>query len=156
MNQKLYAIAMKPGSADALFAEAKQTYLDALDADTSLSEKDKADAKANAASVVSPLFAPWFRTFLALDPAAYLSQIKVPVLALNGSKDLQVPADLDLPAIETALKAAGNTRYKLVKLDGLNHLFQHAGTGLPDEYGKLTETFAPEALAAMRDWIRGL
>jgi hypothetical protein len=32
----------------------------------------------------------------------------------------------------------------------------HAGSGLPAEYGKLTETFAPEALSAMRDFILGL
>jgi hypothetical protein len=31
-------------------------------------------------------------------------------------------------------------------LDGLNHLFQTARTGLPDEYGELTETVAPAAL----------
>ncbi len=155
LNRKLYAIALKPGNADALMAEAKQAYLDALDADTSLSEKEKNDAKANAARVLTPLFTPWLRTFLAIDPAAYLSRVSVPVLALNGSRDLQVPADLDLSAIETALKAAGNTRYKLVKLEGLNHLFQHAETGLPDEYGKLTETFAPEALSALKGWITG-
>jgi hypothetical protein len=46
--------------------------------------------------------------------------------------------------------------FGLLKLDGLNHLFQHAGSGLPAEYGKLTETFAPEALSAMRDFILGL
>ncbi len=155
LNQKLYAIALKTGNADALIAEAKKTYLDALDADTSLSQAQKDDAKANAAGTVAPLFTPWYRAFLALDPAVYLSKVRVPVLALNGSRDLQVPADPDLSAIETALKAAGNTSDTLVKLEGLNHLFQHAATGLPDEYGKITETFAPEALAAMRDWILG-
>jgi len=68
---------------------------------------------------------------------------------LNGSRDLRVPPDIDLPAIETA----GNTRYKLLKLDGLNHLFQHAGMSLPGEHGKITETLAPEALSDIRGWI---
>jgi len=99
---------------------------------------------------------PWFRVFLTLDPSAFLSKVHVPVLAMNGSKDLQVPADANLSAVESALKAASNTSYRLLKLDGLNHLFQHAGSGLPAEYGKLTETFAPEALSAMRDFILGL
>ena len=36
---------------------------------------------------------------------------------------------------------------------GLNHLFQHAQTGLIDEYGTIEETFAPEALEMMAEWI---
>jgi len=64
-----------------------------------------------------------------------------------------VPADEDLGGIDAALKAAGNTSYRLLRLDGLNHLFQHAVSGLPQEYGTITETFAPEALAAIRDFI---
>jgi len=155
LNRKLYAIAMKQGNVDALKAEATASYLDAIEANPVLSQEEKDAAKAKAAEVIAPLLTPWFRTFLALDPATYLSEVKVPVLALNGSKDLQVLADPNLSAIRTALAAADNSRVRLLKLEGLNHLFQHAGTGLPDEYGKLTETFALEALSAMRDWILG-
>jgi pimeloyl-ACP methyl ester carboxylesterase len=37
----------------------------------------------------------WMREFLAYDPAADLARIQIPVLALTGSKDIQVnPADL--------------------------------------------------------------
>jgi hypothetical protein len=36
---------------------------------------------------------------------------------------------------------------------GLNHLFQHAVTGFPDEYGTITETVAPEVLTLIPDWI---
>jgi uncharacterized protein len=153
LNGKLYAIAEKQGSSADLLAEAKAAFNAAIDGSSALTQKQKDDAKANADQIIGPLFTPWFRAFLLLDPAQYLSKVSVPVLALNGTKDLQVPVDVDLPAIEAALKAGGNASYKLVKLDGLNHLFQHAGTGLPDEYGKITETFAPEALAALRDWI---
>jgi pimeloyl-ACP methyl ester carboxylesterase len=42
------------------------------------------------------LNARWHREFMAYDPRADLARITVPVLALTGSKDLQVnPADLD-------------------------------------------------------------
>jgi uncharacterized protein len=153
LNRTLYDIAMGKGDAAATAADLKKAYLAAIDANLSLSPKEKEEAKKNANGALGPLTSPWYRTFLSLDPAAYLSKVRVPVLALNGSMDLQVPADADLAAIEAALQAAGNRAYKLVKLDGLNHLFQHASTGLPDEYGKITETFAPEALAAMKDWI---
>ncbi len=153
LNRRLYAIAEKPGDAAALLPEARAAYLEGIDASPALTPEQKAQGKADVDKVVAPLLSPWYRTFLALDPATYLSKVRIPVLALNGTNDLQVPADLDLPAIEAALKAAGNTSYKLVRLEGLNHLFQHAPTGLPAEYESITETFAPEALSMIRDWI---
>ena len=103
--------------------------------------------------IADQLLSPWFRTFLSLDPAVYLAKVKIPVLAMNGSKDLQVPADDNLSAIGRALESAGNRRFTLLELEGLNHLFQHAGTGLPEEYDNIAETFATEALSAMGDWI---
>jgi uncharacterized protein len=153
LNAKLYAIVEKGGDPAANAAAARQAYLQGIDAAPQLSTKDKAEAKKNADQVIGQIANPWFAAFLALDPAAYLARVRVPVLSLNGTKDLQVPADANLVAIEAALKSAGNTRYRLLKLDGLNHLFQHATTGLLAEYGQITETFAPEALSAIRDWI---
>lgn len=99
---------------------------------------------------------PWFRYFLFTDPAEFWKRVKCPVLALNGEKDLQVAADMNLPAIEKALKSTGNNSVKTVKLPGLNHLFQHCKTGLPAEYGEIEETFAPEVLKIISDWILGL
>jgi hypothetical protein len=39
------------------------------------------------------------------------------------------------------------------ELPGLNHLFQHCQTGSPTEYGRIEETFAPEVMAMIADWI---
>jgi fermentation-respiration switch protein FrsA (DUF1100 family) len=102
---------------------------------------------------IGGLLTPWFRFFLSYNPADDLLDVVCPVLAVNGSLDLQVPADKNLKAIEEALEKGGNNRYKIVKLEGLNHLFQHATTGLVDEYAKIDETFAPEALRLVSDWI---
>ena len=99
---------------------------------------------------------PWSKFFMKHDPADDWKRVKVPVLALNGTKDTQVAVDLHLPAIEKALKDGGNTHYKIVKLEGLNHLFQHAETGLPNEYATIKEDFAPEALQIMGDWLVGI
>ena len=71
-------------------------------------------------------------------------------------EDLQVAADVNLPAIEKAVKSGGNKSVRTVKLSGLNHLFQHCKTGLPSEYGEIEETFSPEALKIITDWISGL
>jgi uncharacterized protein len=98
----------------------------------------------------------WFRYFIMTDPAVYWKKVKCPVLALNGEKDLQVAANENLPAIEKALKSGGNKSVKIVKLPELNHLFQHCKTGLPTEYGNIEETFSPEALKIISDWISGL
>jgi uncharacterized protein len=153
LNVQLYGIAAGPGDAASVLDAATKAYAAGIDAAPGLTEQQKADAKKGASQAVASLASPWFRTFLALDPAAYLAKVRVPVLAMNGTKDLQVPADPDLAAISAALKAGGNSRVTLLKLDGLNHLFQHADTGLPAEYGQITETFAPEALAAMREFV---
>ena len=93
----------------------------------------------------------WLRFFLGYDPVPALRSLKIPVLAMNGSKDLQVPAAQNLPPIRAAL--ADNPKAEVVELPGLNHLFQTAGSGSPNEYGEIEETFAPEALKVMGDFV---
>lgn len=100
------------------------------------------------------LTGPWMRYFLSNDPAKYLQQVYCPVLALEGTKDLQVPAEENIAAIKRALTEAGNKQVTTKIFPGLNHLFQDAQTGLPDEYGKIEETFSPKALQFMTDWIK--
>jgi uncharacterized protein len=102
---------------------------------------------------VRMLISPWFRYYLDHDPAPALQKTMCPVLALNGEKDLQVPPKQDLAAIEKALQAGGNHDFQTAELPGLNHLFQHAPTGSPTEYGGILETMAPEALNAVSDWV---
>ena len=72
---------------------------------------------------------------------------------VNGSKDMQVPTDPNLVLIEEALKEGGNENYTVVELPGLNHLFQTAQTGLPDEYYYIEETMSPAALEVIGDWL---
>jgi pimeloyl-ACP methyl ester carboxylesterase len=95
----------------------------------------------------------WFRSFLTYDPRSTLHSVQCPVLAINGEKDLQVPARQNLAEIEKALKAGGNRAVKTVELTGLNHLFQPCKTGSPSEYSAIETTIAPEALKTIGDWI---
>jgi len=145
LNSKLYSIAIKETSIESRRQEIFE-----------LLKKEAPELESQAEGIAAQVLSPWVVQFLKLDPADYLRNITIPVLALNGTKDLQVPAASNLPAIDEALKEAGNTHYRLVALDGLNHLFQHAKTGLPNEYAQLQEDFAPEALALMGDWIRAV
>ena len=96
---------------------------------------------------------PWYRFFLTYDPRSSLRQVKVPVLALNGTLDLQVLHDQNLPEIEAALREAGNPDVTIRRFEGLNHLFQHARTGHLAEYARIEETVAPIVLETIRDWI---
>jgi fermentation-respiration switch protein FrsA (DUF1100 family) len=102
------------------------------------------------------LLNPWFRYFIKYDPYSALTKVKCPVLAICGEKDLQVPPKENLAAIEMALKEGGNKNYRIAELKGLNHLFQTAETGSPLEYGKIEETFSPDAMKLILDWILGL
>jgi hypothetical protein len=96
---------------------------------------------------------PWFRFFLTYDPRPTLERVRVPVLALNGSLDLQVPAEENLRGVGEALKRGGNADVTTRLLPGLNHLFQTARTGGPSEYATITETMSPTALEAVSSWI---
>jgi len=99
------------------------------------------------------MLSPWFRYFLTLDPRPYLEQLTIPVLAIIGEKDLQVPAVDNLQAIETALSKNRHHMTRVEMLLGLNHLFQTAETGSPNEYAAIEETIAPEALELISQWI---
>jgi fermentation-respiration switch protein FrsA (DUF1100 family) len=79
--------------------------------------------------------------------------VTCPVLALYGGKDIQVPADGNAEAVERALNAGGNRDYRVETVPELNHVFQTARTGLPDEYGKIEETFSPVALDIITGWV---
>ena len=102
---------------------------------------------------VRGLESPWFRYFLPYDPRPALRQVKVPVLVLNGELDLQVRPDQNLPEIEKALAEAGNKDVTVKRLPKLNHLFQPATTGLPEEYMAIPITMDPSVLDLIRNWI---
>lgn len=90
----------------------------------------------------------WYRGYVAYDPADAIRAIRVPMLAVFGDKDLQVPADQNAPAL-TQLKPDAD----VVVLPGLNHLFQPAGTGLMAEYGEIETTLDPSVIRTVVDWV---
>jgi pimeloyl-ACP methyl ester carboxylesterase len=104
-------------------------------------------------SQVKSVLAPEIRSFAFYDPAESLGKLQIPVLAINGSRDLQVPPSQNLPAIKAALTAAGNKDFLIVEMPGLNHLFQTCRKCTAAEYGMLEETFSPKALEVMGDWL---
>jgi uncharacterized protein len=106
------------------------------------------------ANLIAQLANPWMRFFLTHDPVPVLEKIKCPVLVLAGEKDLQVPPDENLKAMEDAFNRGGNKQVTLLKMTGLNHLFQESRTGTPAEYAVIEQTFSPKAMDEMVRFIR--
>jgi uncharacterized protein len=150
-NQRalLEAVAQSSDSVDAAarLAKAKDSILTAVPSDR------RAAAAVQIDQGTTQLLSPWFRYFVRYDPRPALRRVHVPVLALGGSLDLQVPARENLAAIDTALRAGGNRDYRVEELPKLNHLFQTATTGAPSEYATIGQTVAPAALDAIATWI---
>ncbi len=99
------------------------------------------------------LATPWFIQFLSLNPSEWLEKVKVPVLALWGSKDLQVAPAQNRKPVENALTKAG-VYYEIEVFDSMNHLFQKVATGGISEYAITPTTIEPEVLQRMVEFIK--
>lgn len=93
---------------------------------------------------------PWGLWIVDFDPRQLLAAYEGPVLALFGEKDLQVSAAANAPDMQSALRHSGS---EVHTLSGLNHLFQPAETGLPDEYWRIETTFDEGAMKTIVDWL---
>ena len=107
--------------------------------------------KQNFLAVLREIQMPYMKRFLSLDMRPLLNSITCPVLALNGTKDVQVDASKNLEALNYGLK--NNEMNKLVTVEGVNHLFQHCKTGAVTEYREIEETISPEVLTVITTWL---
>jgi len=139
------AFAIVEASSDVADAKAKLTAATAKAVAAGQLKQDVADQS------VAQLTSPWMYSFLRYDPVPALQKVRVPVLAIDGSLDLQVEPKENLAAIRAALKDDADVT--VTELSGLNHLFQDATTGSPNEYGRIEETVSPVALNTVGDWI---
>ena len=150
LNRKLYSLIRKESDSTKLLQEIHSAVKESMLADSATVGKVNEEA-VNAA--VKQLTSPWFRFFVTYDPIPALEKVTCPILALDGSKDLQVPAQQNLEELKRAFKASGNKNATAKLLPGLNHLFQKTETGTPLEYAKIEETINPDALKVIGDWI---
>lgn len=106
--------------------------------------------------LIAQLYSPWFKFFLAHNPQTDWEKVTVPVLAINGTKDIQVDAPQNLPCIKECLTRANNKNFKIVSAEGYNHLFQKAKTGSVSEYFTLEGDVSPEILEIVVKWLKEL
>jgi len=95
---------------------------------------------------------PWLNFFIDYDPSADISKTLCPVMAINGSRDIQVISLLNLAGIKAHLKP--NPKNIIKEYPSLNHLFQHCKTGNVSEYRIIEETVSPEVLEDIVRFIK--
>ena len=102
---------------------------------------------------MASLRSPWFRSFVEYDPRPDILALDVPVLALFGTHDTQVPADQNSTAMSEAFGESSIPSHALATIWPANHLFQEAETGAVEEYAVLKPEFAPDFLQFLLDWL---
>jgi pimeloyl-ACP methyl ester carboxylesterase len=105
-------------------------------------------------SLLLPVNRRFMQTWAKYDPAAEISRVKVPVLIVQGARDIQV-SEADARALKAAQPAA-----KLVVIPAANHVYRAAAS---DDrmaqmrlYADPTIPIVPELTPAIADWIKGL
>ena len=114
-------------------------------------DRDQLGGETGFDTLAKELLSPWWRTAIVLDPRTFLGQVTVPVLALDGERDMQVEPSVNLPELTRAL--AHDRDVTVREMPGLNHLFQTAKSGAPAEYAEIEETISPAVLTLVSDWI---
>lgn len=140
---KLYADLATATSHSAALAVAKS--------DIAQGVTDKLIRPENADTLARQVTSPWARQAFNYDPIPTLRALRTPVLVLNGTRDLYVPPQDNLPAIKAALKS--NQGATIVELANINHMFQTAKIGTPAESASLEETISPVVLKMIADWL---
>ena len=95
----------------------------------------------------------WAREFLAFESQAYLSQLDLPFLIINGSEDIQVPAQANQASFRTAMSKASLEKSTFYMLEGANHLFQQCKECNLSEYATLEQSIDPQVMQWVTSWI---
>lgn len=143
MNNEIYDIIMKNDDKEVLIKELFNYYKSS----STLSQLGEEEINMQVQNSSSD----WIRAFLNFNPQDYLPKINCEVLAINGTKDLQVTSVENLAGISKGLGMKGNL--DIISYEGLNHLFQPATTGLPNEYGEIETTIEPKVLEDIVQWL---
>jgi pimeloyl-ACP methyl ester carboxylesterase len=98
----------------------------------------------------------WMIQFLNYRTEDYLPKISIPVLAINGSEDIQVPAESNQKGFEKNFSDKSIPNSKALISTGKNHLFQTCIECTVKEYGDIEETFSEEVLIEISTWIKSL
>lgn len=155
INNRMFQVAYKYADSDSLEAKLNETY-------KAWKVEDDAYFKTlniefdhfrfPIYSYVNQAKGAWYRFFIRYNPAIYLSKVNIPVLALNGEKDVMVACKPSLDNWKRYL--SHNKDVTIVPLPGLNHLFLPCTKGTPDEYVTIKAPISKDALEIIYRWIK--
>lgn len=114
---------------------------------TLLADSDMSPQSVDAS--IKAMTSPWYTTFIRFNPSETLRAVRCPVLALNGTWDVQVDAEANLSAIAESIPTATIKAYP-----ELNHMFQESDNiAASTLYGEITQTISPQVLDDISAWI---
>ena len=94
----------------------------------------------------------WYRFHVRYNPADYLKDVHIPVLAINGNKDKMVNAQKNLANWKRFMPK--NADVTTIELKELNHLFLPCQTGTSTEYSTIKAPVSEEMLSTVCTWIK--
>lgn len=158
INQKVFAeiLNLTKENKSEIEIKVSQIIQNSIDNDTTFSLPRNVTKSKFIESQLRQLFNPWIVAFIKYDPLPALQKVKCPVLALNGTEDLQVPAGVNLDLIKKSLNEAGNLNVKTKSFEKMNHLFQECNKCTLEEYGELNQSFSPLVLEEISTWIKSV
>jgi pimeloyl-ACP methyl ester carboxylesterase len=116
--------------------------------------EDPGDVHPGLRSLLLPTNRRFMQSWVKYDPASEIKKVKVPVLIIQGGRDIQI-SEADARALKAAQPAA-----KLVVIPAANHVFRAAASNDRMAQAKLyvdpTIPVVPELAPAIVDWIRKL
>ena len=116
---------------------------------TEILKSDSTNKQQDIETTVRVMTSPWYVAFVKLDPTQYLSQVKCPVFAANGTWDYQVDAMQNLAMAQKMIPQATIKQY-----EGLNHMFQPSSSRQASmNYGAIETTISEQVLKDMVEWI---
>ena len=148
-RRKLYRIVKEP--TDSVLAAKKMwsAYRELSEEDTKM--MNWPEGRMN--HMVSQLLGSWWRYSISLDVVTLYMELDCPALLLFGEKDMQVTSEDNMSLIEEAVNSNNKTNIEIQLINGVNHLYQTAGTGSEYEYVQIEETISPEVLNLISNWI---
>jgi len=153
LNSKSFDIAIKSKDITSLRKQIEELF---ESYSTALTQEQKEELMLNQQGInlaVMQLSSDWMKYFLTFEPSKYLRKIKCPILALNGTKDIQVDCDENINGFKNYINPKKCKNLETHKMKDLNHLFQTAENGAVEEYFYTSETFSVKALQIIVDFI---
>jgi len=98
----------------------------------------------------------WAREFLSFQTADYLKDLTLPMLILNGKKDIQVRWSESQHGFKHHMTSASLAHSKFIIYEDLNHLLQPCDRCDILEYATIETSMSPQVMTDILTWIKSM